>query len=50
MDMIESFRLVWADFDPEGTTFIKIAELKPFLTALGEPLGFTLREVKSKAL
>lgn len=30
----------WAYYDPEGTYFISIEELIPFLTRLGDPLGF----------
>ena len=38
--MSERFREVWADFDPEATTFIKLTDLRLFLFALGAPLGF----------
>ncbi len=39
-DMNDRFREVWAEFDPEGTTFISLYQLRDFLFALGEPLGF----------
>jgi len=39
-DMNDRFREVWAEFDPDGTTFIKMNQLKDFLFSLGEPLGF----------
>ena len=39
-DTLSQFRNVWADYDPEATTFIPIPELKSFLFALGHPLGF----------
>ncbi|TNV88156.1 hypothetical protein FGO68_gene6076 [Halteria grandinella] len=39
-DIREHFREVWADFDPDATTFIRLSELRTFLFALGQPLGF----------
>ena len=39
-DMSEKFRDVWTEYDPEATTFIKMKDLRSFLFALGEPLGF----------
>lgn len=38
--MQEKFRKVWAEYDPDATSFIKLADLRPFLFALGSPLGF----------
>jgi hypothetical protein len=38
--MNDRFREVWTDFDPDATTFIKLWQLRDFLFALGEPLGF----------
>lgn len=35
-----SFRQVWADYDPDATTFINLYQLRDFLFQLGEPLGF----------
>ncbi|TNV88195.1 hypothetical protein FGO68_gene12429 [Halteria grandinella] len=43
IDMNERFREVWAEFDPEATTFINMSQLRHFLFALGEPLGFDSR-------
>lgn len=39
-DMLEHFRQIWATFDPEATSYIKLNELRSFLFALGRPLGF----------
>jgi hypothetical protein len=39
-DMNDKFREVWTEFDPEATTFIQLWQLRPFLFALGAPLGF----------
>ncbi len=39
-DMNDRFREVWAEFDPEGSTCIRLHQLRDFLFALGEPLGF----------
>jgi len=39
-DTLNSFKSVWAEFDPEGTGFIRMKDLKEFLSALGPPLGF----------
>lgn len=39
-DKRERFREIWAQFDPDATTFVKLADLREFLFALGEPLGF----------
>jgi hypothetical protein len=36
----DRFREVWADFDPEATSFIRLKDLRHFLFALGPPLGF----------
>lgn len=36
----ERFRQVWAEFDPNATTFIKLGDLRNFLLMLGAPLGF----------
>lgn len=38
--MNHTFRKVWADFDPEATTFINIVDIREFLFKLGAPLGF----------
>jgi hypothetical protein len=40
LDMSEKFRDVWTEFDPDASTFIKLNDLRNFLFALGEPLGF----------
>jgi Voltage-dependent L-type calcium channel, IQ-associated len=40
IDMNEKFRDTWKNFDPDATTFIKMNDLRPFLFALGAPLGF----------
>jgi len=37
---VEHFRSCWSQFDPEGNGFMMTKEFVPFLTALGEPLGF----------
>jgi hypothetical protein len=34
------FREVWANFDPDATTFINIYHLRAFLIQLDAPLGF----------
>lgn len=39
-EMNQTFREVWAEFDPDATTFIQMNQLRDFLVALGEPLGF----------
>jgi hypothetical protein len=39
-EMNTTFRERWADFDPEATTFIKIYQLRDFLSSIGSPLGF----------
>ena len=36
----DRFREVWSEFDPEATTFIRLKDLRLFLFALGNPLGF----------
>ncbi|TNV88168.1 hypothetical protein FGO68_gene5359 [Halteria grandinella] len=36
----ERFSEVWAEFDPDATTFIKLDDLRNFLLMLGAPLGF----------
>jgi hypothetical protein len=38
--MTHHFRKVWADFDPDATTFIALHQLRHFLSKLGSPLGF----------
>lgn len=38
--MNDRFRERWTEFDPHASTFIKLCELRPFLFALGAPLGF----------
>ena len=43
IDMNDRFREIWAEFDPEATTFIPLYKLRDFLFALGEPLGFDSR-------
>lgn len=40
VEMKEKFKEVWAEFDPDATCFIKLADLRTFLFALGSPLGF----------
>lgn len=41
---------MWAEFDPEATSFILIREIRPLLFKLGEPLGWdeSFAESKSK--
>jgi hypothetical protein len=38
--MNNNFKELWAEYDPEATAFIKLSQLRDFLFALGEPLGF----------
>jgi hypothetical protein len=35
-----TFRQIWADFDPDATTFMNIGDFRAFLFQLGSPLGF----------
>ena len=44
---MDHLRKCWAEFDGEGTYFIGIHDLIPFLTMLGEPLGFSVQEQTS---
>ena len=37
---LDNFRDVWAKYDPDATTFIKISKIKDLLLDLGEPLGW----------
>lgn len=46
----EHFRTVWAEFDPNATTFIKLADLRNFLLMLGAPLGFDSTFTESRFL
>lgn len=39
-DSLSKFRLIWAEFDPDASTFIPIAQLRPLLFKLGPPIGF----------
>ena len=39
-DIRDRFREVWAEFDPDATTFIRLKDLRLFLFAIGCPLGF----------
>lgn len=41
---MDKLRECWAVFDLEGTSFINISDLIPFLSMLGEPLGFNEQE------
>jgi hypothetical protein len=41
---------VWANFDPDATTFIPLSELRDFLFELGSPLGFGKNFEKRKFL
>lgn len=43
---MDKFRESWALFDPEGTSFMDLDNLVPFLTILGEPFGFNEEEAK----
>lgn len=45
---MDKFRESWAKFDPEGTFFLNVKDLVPFLTDLGEPLGFNEHEINDK--
>jgi len=47
---LQHYRKIWADFDPEATTFIPISKLKPFLFKLGSPLGWDKSYDGSKSL
>jgi len=38
--LTEHFRQKWADFDPEGTAFVKVWMLHDLLFALDKPLGW----------
>lgn len=38
--MNDKFREIWTEFDPTASTFINLHNLRPFLFALGAPLGF----------
>eukprot|EP00347_Sterkiella_histriomuscorum_P013361 403365010 len=49
-DSLAHFRKIWSDFDPEATTFIPIAQLKPLLFKLGLPLGFDQSYQGSKSM
>jgi hypothetical protein len=40
--LTSQFREVWANFDPDATTFIDLHQLRGFLWKLGSPLGFDL--------
>jgi len=42
---VEHFRSIWSMYDEAGEGFIKIDDFKHFLALLGEPLGFSHREV-----
>lgn len=39
-EKLDAFRQVWAQFDPDATTYIRISQLKALLFALGKPLGW----------
>lgn len=41
-DLTNRFRDIWAQFDPDATSFIKITSYPRFLVQLGEPLGWDL--------
>jgi hypothetical protein len=45
-----TFRQIWADYDPDATTFIKISDFRNFLFNLGAPLGFDETYKKDKFL
>lgn len=36
----DRFREVWSEFDPDATSYIKVASYPRFLVALGDPLGW----------
>lgn len=38
--MSDHFREVWSVFDPDATSFIKMAVYPKFLVELGDPLGW----------
>ena len=37
---MDHFKDIWSSFDPQGTGFIKMTDLRQLLTDLGEPMGF----------
>ena len=39
-ETMDTFRYVWAEHDPDGSTFINIPELPDILLKIGEPLGW----------
>ena len=41
LDVLEHFREIWSHFDPQGTGYLKISQLKDLLSALGPPIGFS---------
>ena len=49
-EMKDRFREVWAEFDPDATTFIKLHDIRNLLINLGEPLGFDKDHKASKFL
>lgn len=42
-ESLEYFREHWANYDPQGTSFIPIYKLRDLLANLGPPLGFSDR-------
>lgn len=49
-DILGQFSEIWSEFDPDATSFIPIASLRPFLKRLGEPMGFDFIEAHSRTL
>ena len=41
-DISEHFKQVWSEFDPDGTSFMRISQLRNFMLKLGEPLGWDI--------
>lgn len=48
--MLTRFKQVWAEFDEDASSFIKIADLRRFLLLIGPPFGFDKETLESKGL
>jgi hypothetical protein len=40
MDVLEQFKDCWAEFDPDATGYINIADFASLMFKLGPPLGW----------
>ncbi|TNV87903.1 hypothetical protein FGO68_gene16047 [Halteria grandinella] len=49
-EMLTHFKEVWAEFDEDATSFIKLPDLRRFLIRLGSPFGFDRETLQSKPL